>query len=495
MKKTYIKGSLLVVSSLFFLILGNSCNKMLNLTPTNQVSNSQAFATKNDFDNAIRGVYRLMIAPRGSESYSSYYGGADGFSAVTGPDVLSDNLTMFSLGRTSGSAFHNFLLSGNSTTSFFQDGYSIIRAANAVLDNLGNLGTDASAANYKGQALAVRGLVYFDLMRMFAKTPANASATDLGVPLVLKVTDYTDRPKRDLVSAVYAQIETDLKTSASLISTSNGVEQMNQAAVYGLLSRLYLYEAKYPEAVAAATSALALNSNPGSISTFPSIWTDATDAGVLFKVKVTATTVDNNGSNVLIGVGYGQSSGSGDRAEYVPAYDFAALYAANDVRRNSYFRKGFFSGDSILYVKKYAGKATGNQNLVDVKLIRVAEVLLNKAEAAYRTGDEATALTALEALRSNRYSGIRISGESGARLLTAILLERRLELAFEGHRFYDLKRLNLPVLRSTTYGDQLNGTGKVDDLTTLAAGDLRFQLPIDMNTLNANTNLLQNPGY
>lgn len=495
MKHTYLKGTLLVVSSVFFLVLGNSCKKMLNLEPSNQVSNSQAFNTKNDFDNAIRGVYRMMIAPRGSESYSSYYGGADGFSAVAGPDILSDNLTMFSLGRTSGSAFHNFLLSGNSTTSFFQDGYAIIRSANAVLDNLGNLGTDPAVANYKGQALAVRGLVYFDLMRMFAKTPTGAGAADLGVPLVLKVTDYTDRPKRDLAGAVYAQIESDLKASASLISATNGVEQMNQAAVYGLLSRLYLYEAKYPEALAAANSALAISSNPGTLATFPSIWTDASDAGVLFKLKITATTVDNGGSYINIGVGYGQSSGSGDRAEYVPAYNFAAMFKTNDIRRNSYFRHGFFSGDSILYVKKYAGKATGNQNLVDVKLIRVAEVLLNKAEAAYNTGDQLTALSTLNTLRSNRYTGFIPGVEAGASLLTAILLERRLEMAFEGQRFYDLKRLNLPVLRSTTYGDQLTGIGKVDDLTTLAAGDYRFQLPIDMNTLNSNTNLLQNPGY
>lgn len=494
MKQTHILISR-VLGSLLLLLTAASCTKQLNLTPYNQVDATQAFNTKSDFDNAIRGVYRMMLAPRGTEGYSSYYGGSDYFSFVGAADIMSDNTTRFSLGRGSAATFHNFQVSGNATTSFFQDGYAIIRSANAVLDNLKNLKSDPSASNYQGQALAVRGMVYFDLMRVFAKTPANASAADLGVPIVLTVGSATAKPKRDLVTAVYAQIESDLTTAAKTISSSNSDVQMNRAAVFALLSRLYLYEAKYPQCIAAADSSLALQSDPASLSTFPQIWTDATETGVLFKLKVTATTVDNGGASITVGVGYGQTSGSGDKAEYVPAFDFQQLFKPADIRRTSYFRPGFFSGDSINYINKYAGKVTGNQALVDVKLLRVGEVYLNQAEAYYKTGDMVNALLSLDALRANRYANFISGGETGPALINAIWLERRLELAFEGDRFFDLKRRNLPVTRSTTNGDLKNGTGSPDVTTSIPAGDYRFQLAIDNNTINANTNILQNPGY
>ena len=494
MNQKHIKSGLLF-SSLVLVLAMTSCKKQLVLTPYNQVETPQAFNTKSDFDYAIRGVYRLMLAPRGSENYLSYYGGADYFSFVGAADILSDNTTRFSLGRGSAAQFHNFQASGNVTSYFFQDGYAIIRAANAVLDNIGNLKNDPSAMNYQGQALAVRAMVYFDLMRIFAKTPTSASASDLGVPIVLKVPAYTDRPKRDVVSAVYTQIEADLKAASTSISAGNTDVQMNRAAVFALLSRVYLYEAKYPQCIIAADSSLALNADPASIANFPSIWNDASEAGVLFKLKVTPTFVDNFGASITVGVAYGQSSGpGGDKAEYVPAYDFAVLFKPTDVRTLSYTRPGSFTFP-ITYIDKYAGKATGNQSLVDVKLLRVAEVYLNQAEAFYNTGDQASALMTLDMLRSNRYQNFVSGGETGSALINAIWLERRLELAFEGDRFFDLKRRNLGIVRSAINGDAANGTGTTDLVTTVPAGDHRFQLPIDNISINANTNLIQNPGY
>ena len=80
MNKNYIKSGLLL-SSLLLLLAAISCKKQLVLSPYNQVPATQAFTTKSDFDNAIRGVYRMMLAPRGTENYTSYYGGADYFTA------------------------------------------------------------------------------------------------------------------------------------------------------------------------------------------------------------------------------------------------------------------------------------------------------------------------------------------------------------------------------------------------------------------------------
>ena len=72
-------------------------------------------------------------------------------------------------------------------------------------------------------------------------------------------------------------------------------------------------------------------------------------------------------------------------------------------------------------------------------------------------------------------------------------LQRRLELAFEGHRFFDLKRKGLPVSRSAK-GDRFDGTGLTYGFKTLEATDFRFQLPIPTNEIRSNPNVIQNPG-
>ena len=126
---------------------------------------------------------------------------------------------------------------------------------------------------------------------------------------------------------------------------------------------------------------------------------------------------------------------------------------------------------------------------------------LTRAEANYRLGNTAQALTDLDAVRAQRYSGFVSGNESGTALLDAILLERRLELAFEGDRFFTLKRLGLPIQRNATKGALADGTGTPPAArwVTLPAGDYRWQLPIPEEAFNSNSALIksedQNPGY
>jgi hypothetical protein len=136
---------------------------------------------------------------------------------------------------------------------------------------------------------------------------------------------------------------------------------------------------------------------------------------------------------------------------------------------------------------------TGQQNgVIDPKLVRAAEVALNKAEAHYFLNQEPQALAALDELRSNRYSDYTPGSESGASLIAEIQLERRLELFAEGHRFFDLKRWNLGVSRSATDGEFFDGTGTPvpSAFLNLPVGSHLFQMPIhkvkSMSFLNFN---------
>jgi hypothetical protein len=141
---------------------------------------------------------------------------------------------------------------------------------------------------------------------------------------------------------------------------------------------------------------------------------------------------------------------------------------------------------------------TGQQNgVIDPKLVRAAEVALNKAEAHYFLNQEPQALAALDALRSNRYSDYTPGSESGASLIAEIQLERRLELFAEGHRFFDLKRWNLGVSRSATDGEFFDGTGTPvpSAFLNLAVGSHLFQMPIPQSEINVFPEFQQNPGY
>ena len=101
----------------------------------------------------------------------------------------------------------------------------------------------------------------------------------------------------------------------------------------------------------------------------------------------------------------------------------------------------------------------------------------------------------MDLLRSKRYSDYTPGTETGQALLDAILLERRLEFAFEMDRFYTLKRLGLDMVRSTTDGQFDDGSGVPANVTFIAAGDYRWQMPIPKYYRDLNPNYQQNPGY
>ena len=469
------------------LILGFfSCKKELNLTPYNALPPSEVFSSDADFQNAINGMYLEM------RNSTAYYQGGDNSSFIATNDILTDNVIGFSDGRGTGGQFADWNYDPLTTTTFFIDGYAIIRAANEIIANIGNL-PEADSINkndYLGQALAIRAVVHFDLVRQFANAYNFASATDLGVPYVTHVPAYTENPTRDLVKNNYDSILVDLNNAVALIQ-DDAPGRIGKAAVYGYLSRLYLDMSDWSKTIAAATASLNIETDPGSLSDFPNIWTDQSENGVLFKLKIIQT------DQLTPGTSFGQAG----KAEQIPTGYLFNLYQSNDVRLNAYFAPVSYNGLNINLVIKYIsqGAAGDIQNLVDIKLLRVAEVLLNRAEAYANNGQDALGLADLDALRSNRYAKNFASGnETGAALKTAIALERRLELALEGDRFVDLKRKGLGIIRPDINGGLNSSLVKPwpSQALTMSPGDHRFALPIDQNSINASKGvLLQNPGY
>lgn len=463
------------------LALFNSCKKSeLDLFPFNQIETTNAFNTVTDVSLAINGMYNGLRV-------NNYVNGTWNIIA----DVLADNLITSSAGRTTLTTFGDWRYNGDNTLGFFQTGYTINRRANAILENIEKFPAGAFKDNAKGEALALRAMVYLDMVRVYSKTFENATTTDSTLSYVT-TSDAKILPTKEAVKGFYNKVIADLTTALPLIATSNGTGRLNKAAVAGLLSRAYLYTGDMANCITASNAALGTTPVLPNITDFPRIWTDATENGVLF--KVINTSLDNNSTQ---GVNYYQPVGGNIRSEYVVEWNLRQLYLPSDIRTSTYILTSPFNGFLQNHVIKYNNKGgTTPAGVVDAKTLRTAEVLLNRAEAYQRSGFNSQALADLNLLKSNRYSPYTpIVGLTGPALLDEILAERRLELAFEGDRFWDLKRRNLPVLRDGTKGDRADGTGVKYIFTTLNANDFRFQIPYPQSEINYNTGFKQNPGY
>ncbi len=470
---------LLVLFSLIFIT--TSCEEDLSLFPTDSIAAEEGFNNVSDFESAVKGIYSGFRR-------SGYYGATSGAASIYFiPDVISDDVIINANGRRSRESFYDWRYDeDNSSETFWLSAYKVIQRANLILENIDKLEDGADKNNIMGEALAARAIAHFDLAKLYADLPANPATGSLGIPYVTS-TDSGLTPERNSLSDTYASILADFNQALGLINDQNGVGRLNKSAVGALLSRVYLYMGDYQNVITALAN---VSSSYGEVSrdNFLNVWKDATEEGVLWKIKVTEP------DGVNLGVAWLQESPDGIRSEYNVDYAFFNLYQDNDIRKSVYFETSPFAGVDYNHIVKYRGRFTGDANVVDAKAVRYSEVLLNAAEAYAELGQDAQALDVLDDLRSNRYSNFVSLGETGQALKDAIALERRLELAFEGHRFFDLKRKGLPIQRSD-FGDQADGNGQQAEFKTLAAGDHRFNMAIGEGEINANPVIQQNTGY
>ncbi|MXV37460.1 RagB/SusD family nutrient uptake outer membrane protein [Flavobacteriaceae bacterium Ap0902] len=480
-----------LIVSITMLFLTSCEEEDFVVPPSGAILEDDALSNLQGFESLLRGAYGKFLA-------SGYYGSGDNSDWVVVWDVIADNLIQAPVGRSTNLTAYQWAYNANTTPiPLFYRGYEIAEQANYILDNsdlLVNYTSDQAVIdNIVGQALAIRAIAHFDMVRTFSKIPTQSS--DANSSLGIHYSDVFDPfavyPRDLTVSEVYQRVLQDLNSASTLVSETDAA-YLNKAAIYGILSRVYLHMGDWQAAVSAAELSIQNGAEVASMNQFPGIWTDANSAGVLWKVVNTAVLNDNT-----IGVAYNQPSGDAIVSEFVPTYDFYSMYTDEDVRKDSYFLTSETAGDEYNHIIKYAGRATGNIGVVDGKYIRSAEVYLNKAEAHYELGQEDLAREALNEVRVNRYEDFDVnsSNETGQILEDAIQNERRLELAFEGDRFFTLKRRGEDVERSSTTGPFADGSGVPNAYTYLDSSSHLWQLPIPQDAININPLLEQNAGY
>jgi hypothetical protein len=463
----------------------NACSdEDITFAPYNAVSGSIVLRNAADFENMITGAYSYMIKNGGANGYGSEF--------VIDTEIMTDNLILCVEGRQSNAdGFRLLSVPTASHFNYYESAYRAAETATRALDQIDILPKNAQRDNIEGQALFIRALNNFDLVRIYSKIPTQS--TDANASLGMYYLDKVDpffKPSRGTVADSYKKIVADLEKAKGLIGTANQntAGKANRAAVCALLSRVYLYMGDYANVIVNGNLAIAGNTVCPRAS-FVSLWNDVNSSGVLFKLRI------EQADAVTPGVVYYQTVTGGIRSEYVAQKNVADLFGATDIRKSAYFTTSAYNGQTYNHVKKYEKRLTGNPAIVDIKVIRLEEVYLNMAEAQYRLNGGG--LAHLDAVRSQRYLPFVAGTETGAALLNAILLERRLELAFEMDRFFTLKRLGLAMTRNAVEGDYANGLGTKVEATalTIPAGNYKWQLPIPQFQRDLNSNLEQNPGY
>jgi hypothetical protein len=457
-----------------------SCEDELTLFPTDSIAVEQSFKNQADFESAAKGIYSAFRR-------SGYYGATSGAASIYFiPDVISDNVIINANGRRSRESYYDWRYSEDSSSeTFWLSAYKVVQRANLILENIENIEASDFRNNIEGEALASRAIAHFDLAKFYASSPAQAAGTELGIPYVTS-TASDALPPRNTLDETYSMILADLNKAEGLINEANANTRLSKNAVNAILSRVHLFMGN-DQGVVDATNKIT-GVGEVSLADFNSVWKDASEESVIWKIKMLEV------DGVSIGVAWLQESPDGIRSEYNVDLGLFQMYKGNDVRKNSYFETSAFSGIDYNHIVKYRGRLTGDANVVDAKAIRYSEVLLNRAEALANLGSDAMALAALDELRVNRYNGFSSGNETGQALKGAIQTERRLELAFEGQRFFDLKRMGLPVNR-TDAGDQADGNGQKPQFLNLPANDFRFNMAIGESEIDANENMTQNAGY
>ena len=459
-----------------------SCKKVVDVKPE-YIIDGQELNSIQDFEFALTGAYAAF-------QNANYYGATDASSNafVTLPDMLSDNLneTTESLGGEQVFSRWAFAEDESQIEDTWKAAYAIIGKANIVENNIDKFAAeDQGAVNrIKAQALAIRALVHFDLLRYFADD-YDRNSTSPGVPY-LTVFDYEQKPARGMVKEDYDHIEQDLKNAANLmtnmdhdINDGDSRAYIDADAVNAMLARMYLYSNQLNDAIQYST--LVIDARPlADISEFPDIWTDVSNSEVLWSCVFEAGQ-GTPATNVYFPV----APAPDGRSQYKPNPTLVSSFdQANDVRYSSYFKD--IGGRLVL--SKYLAKSaqlSKPDGVVNFKAFRTGEMYLIRAEASARNHDDASALDDLNTLRAARIDGYVPAVLSGTALMNAIEQERRKELICEGHRFFDLKRTTRTVSRDDC-----------TDFCTLDPAAREWTWPIPQPEVDANPNILpQNPGY
>ncbi len=484
-----------VVATATFAISG--CKKeLLQKDPVSSIPPSTVFATTENAYAAINGMHRYMYSQWHSNQAT---GGQSGNMLYM--EVLGDDFVMTGAANGWFNSEYKWLSHRNETASIltFNYGfyYAMIGNANEIIANIdGAVGPDEDKNFLKAQALTYRAWSYFQMVQLFGKRYVkNGDNSTMGMSLILEKT--VGAVPRSTVEETYDQINKDLDDAVSLFEQSTqrpNISHLNVNVAKGIKARVALTQQNYELAANMAKEArqgYSLMSQSQYLNSFVDFDNPEWIWGILHR--------EDQPTYFYSFYSYvGNFSSTNTRGN--PKAINSLLYAKisdSDIRKKLWDPTGSEAGFPVAdggvkqpyMTRKFTLPNPGNSN-GDLMFMRAAEMYLVEAEALARTpGKESEAKQVLFDLVKTRDDNYTLSGNSGAALIEEILTQRRVELWAEGFRFYDLKRLNLPLNRK---GANHNTTLAVT--MEVPAGDKQWEFLIPRGELDRTLGVVeQNP--
>lgn len=468
------------IKFLILLLLGvvaTSCEDFLEPTPLSAITADSYFTTESELE---AGAVNLYDGIQGITSTTS----GDNHSIQIEYQLIemrSDNTrTKSSEGEAAQFESYTIEATNGIVADYYRSFYNIIYRANIVLENL-DAATDANRAKYEGEAKFVRAYAYFNLVRLYG-----------AIPLVDRVIDPLETEiqfTRVAPATVYELIVSDLNTAVAGLDNSTNI-RASKAAAQGLLAKVYLTIGQYDLAKGLCEDVM--GSGFSLESNFKDVYYSERNNEIIFAIVYdgdNATDAQNFSAEWLNGVG--RSAG----LNYVTTEAVAALDLLGGNRTAYSYRidpaqptqnqvvKYLPNGDASLGIEPTSDDPTLAGN--DWIILRYADVLLMHAEATMAGGTETSNGTSINAFKAVRErAGLTFDGSSITK--QELLDERRVELAFENQRWFDLIRFGVAQ-------EVLSEFSAANNYSFSASALL---LPIPQTEIGLSNGMLQqNPGY
>lgn len=484
-----LKYNLIAIALLGFSF--SSCSDFLEQNPQTNLSENDFYKTADDILSAVNGAYSSL---QEGDIYGNWY--------VFG-EIPSDNTrNQLSGSVTTQNEFDQFYIDTQNSmiANFWKAAYKVINRTNTILGRIDGIEINTELANrYKLECKFIRALMYFNLVRVYGD-----------VPLVLKEISISESYDilREPKENVYNQIIADLKEAQDLpVSYSTAEDgRATQGAAKALLANVYMTLHKYAEAETILAEIInsgrysLLENTPGSLNIdgYKNVFSPVNHNSKegIFEIQflkggygegsnyANNFAPENSGTNVVAVGGTGGNN--------IPEMDIYNAYEEGDLRRDFSMSLGYYDNRKnnewveSRYVCKFMDVPYQNNDASNnYPVIRYADVILMYAEALNQNGKTAEACKYLNMTRRRGFgyqttetSPVDLQTTDKAQFALMVEQERRVELAFENHRWFDLIRTGRAVEVMRSKGFSLNETNLI--------------CPIPQKQIDVNPKLTQN---
>jgi hypothetical protein len=383
--------------------------------------------------------------------------------------------------------------SSGSCEDLWIQSFKAINNLNLIINNIDAAeGNSAEKQEILGEALGLRGMIYFDLARTFAYPWIKSGASSQGLPLKLSSDEIVI--ERSSLGATYDQIILDMQSSLDLLEENSwdqgSTKHLTKNGVKALLARVYLYKQDWENALKYAEEVIATRGEDKLMGVNSYVFEDYNSES-LFELSISGE--NSLGSN---GLGAQFDFKNGGQGDIIATQTFVNLLSAYEGDPRAALLEEDREGTQLAFIKYINRSDGGGLSAHNIPVLRLSEMYLIAAEAAANGagGGESESLNYLNTLiekRTTNFAANQVT-ETGEALKERIAEERRRELALEGHGVYDYIRRGKDINRPVS--EHVNTGVNVSNLD-IQATDNRTICPIPASEIEASGGMEQTEGY